>query len=169
MSITTENSAYVEVLEIASPSSMIPDSFVDTPVYYIENSNGELIPVHFSHLRGDGILLPIRCFGCGGRHRKMDCPHRQNPLAFLTSCVDCGTKHPCLDCSFKPILIRPTYSMQVMAGSSVPKPSTQYSKRKIPMPSHTMPEEKDMQDSAAKKIRTTLDKSSQGNWPPLGR
>ena len=64
----------------------------------MEGPNRTLIPMFWTHIRGDGIIPPVRCFGCGGQHQRLECRHQSDSTAFTQMCKDCGTRHPCLDC-----------------------------------------------------------------------
>ena len=87
----------IEVLEI-SPTYQSPQPSVTSPAYYVEGPNQNLIPVFWTHIRGDGIIPPVRCFGCGGRHQRSEYRHQSDPTTFTQMWKDCGTRHPCLDC-----------------------------------------------------------------------
>ena len=43
--------------------------------------------------------ISIKCFGCGGPHKKVDFPNCMIHAAFLPFCGDCGLGHPISECS----------------------------------------------------------------------
>ena len=45
--------------------------------------------------------MVIRCFGCGGPHKKIDCPNRMTPGTFIPLCGDCGPSHPVSECPLR--------------------------------------------------------------------
>jgi len=45
--------------------------------------------------------MVIRCFGCGGPHKKVDCPNCMNPGTFIPLCGDFGLGHPVSECPFR--------------------------------------------------------------------
>ena len=74
---------------------------------YVEGNYGELVPMYYTtaklQFKPPG-RINIKCFGCGGPHKKIDCPHRMLPGAFLPLCGDCGPGHPVAEC---PLRIQP--------------------------------------------------------------
>ena len=51
--------------------------------------------------------MVIRCFGCGGPHKKVDCPNRMTYGTFIPLCGDCGPGHPIYECPLR-VCTQPT-------------------------------------------------------------
>jgi hypothetical protein len=45
--------------------------------------------------------LAIKCFGCGGPHRKVECPNRMLPGQSVPLCGDCGPGHVVQNCPLR--------------------------------------------------------------------
>ena len=71
---------------------------------YVEGNHGDLVPMYYTttklQFRPPG-RINIKCFGCGGPHKKIDCPNRMLPGAFLPLCGDCGPGHPVVECPLR--------------------------------------------------------------------
>ena len=71
---------------------------------YVEGVHGELVPMYYTsaqHQYRPPGRITIKCFGCGGPHKKVDCPNRMTPGAFMPLCGDCGPGHPVAECPLR--------------------------------------------------------------------
>lgn len=60
---------------------------------YVEGMHGEVVPMYYidAQLQYRPLRrMTIKCFGCGGLHKKVDCPNRMTLGTFIPLCGDCG-------------------------------------------------------------------------------
>ena len=90
---------------------------------YVEGDSGELIPMYYTVTMQQQRPMgrpAIKCFGCGGPHRKVECPNRMLPGQFVPLCGDCGPGHVVQNCplrnppTLKPGPVAPVNLMRVI-------------------------------------------------------
>ena len=71
---------------------------------YVEGNHGEHLPMYYTstklQFRPPG-RINIKCFGCGGPQKNIDCPNQMLPGAFLPLCGDCSLGHPMVECPLR--------------------------------------------------------------------
>ena len=82
---------------------------------YVEGELGELIPMYYMVTMQQQCPMgrpTIKCFGCGGPHRKVECPNQMVLGQFMPLCRDCGLGHVVQNF---PLRNQPTYNQGPVA------------------------------------------------------